>query len=91
MQAIATFEMPEYCGDCPCYESLREMCALTVTSGMLDPYKKPLYCPLVECPEGYILLGKEYWQKHFEIYSRTWTTEDGDGVDGSFMVEKKND
>lgn len=90
MKALVEFEMPETCCDCPCFDSDQCYCHLIGKEPESPEKRKPLSCPLVES-DGYILLGRDYWMKHFNLYTQTWTTDDGAVSQDSFRIERKKE
>ena len=41
--------------------------------------------------ENSIKLNTEYWDRYFDILVREWRTEDGNYVDKTFMIVRKDD
>lgn len=57
MKAIAIFEMPKSCGECPCFGGEYEDCQYSDEFSPMNPYiERPKWCPLKPMPEKKIAI-----------------------------------
>lgn len=50
MKTVLVMDMPENCSQCPCYDSMYEMCSYKYKD-VVDRTERPNWCPLKPLPE----------------------------------------
>lgn len=70
----------------PQYENLQEYDAVRNRNTAL---KKAIEA--VETQENSIVLGRDYWQRYYNITEKEWRTEDGEFIDTSFCITRKEE
>lgn len=71
-KSVLVINTPEYCGQCPCYDTLFEMCRYKykdIDSAIVCARIKPDWCPLKPLPEED---NKEYVLEWSRGYQGGW-------------------